>query len=126
MKARMIVEAKCMCKTCRTGSGGCREFPDRKIPVGTVKDGPDVWKLVRMGMAEPADDECEKAANMTPLKMARAQHAQRRTAAGIVPEDYEIYDAGEISGYYPDGSNKPGPHAIYSEGGLILDGWDTD
>ena len=124
MKARQVFEGSCACKTCRTGSGGCRDFPDGKIPVGTISEHPEAWKLVRMGIAEPADEECEKAAGMTKLKMQEAQYAQKRTSLGIHPVDFPAYDAGEIIGYYPDGTAIPGPNATHSEGGLILDGDD--
>jgi len=52
--------------------------------------------------------------------MAVVQHAQRRAAAGIHPEDFEAYDRGEMVGYFPDGSWVPGENADESEGGLIL------
>ncbi len=32
------------------------------IPVGTVLEYPKAYRLVRSGHAEPADEECEKAA----------------------------------------------------------------
>lgn len=38
----------------------------------------DCVLLVRMGCAEPADDECRSAVNMTPEQIARAQLAQRK------------------------------------------------
>jgi hypothetical protein len=76
-----------------------------------------------MGVAVPADEECANAANMTDMAMKTAQHAQRRTSMGIHPEDFEAFDSGEMEGYYPDGSDRPGPNATRSEGGLIL-GWD--
>lgn len=69
--------------------------------------------LVRMGVAVPANAECQEAAGMTPLQMAAAQKAQDRTRAGIHPEDFDLYDAGMIIGYSPDGSNGgylPGPN----------------
>ena len=79
-----------------------------------------------MGVAVPADEECEKMANMTELKMKQAQHAQQRTSAGIHPEDFEAYDSGEMIGYYPNGSFRPGPNATISEGGILLDDYDDE
>jgi hypothetical protein len=40
-----------------------------------------------------------------------AQRAQRRASAGIHPEDFDAFDAGVMSGYYPDGQPIPGPSA---------------
>ena len=120
MKAQTVLVLNCACDTCCTGSGGCATYPDGKIPVGTVIEHPDAYKLVRLGCAVPADNECYFRANMTQRQMAVAQHAQRRTAAGIHPEDFEAYDRGEMVGYFPDGSWVPGENADESEGGLIL------
>ena len=128
MKARTVTVLDCACPDCRKGSGGCRKYPDGKKPIGTILDGPNSWKLVRMGVAEPADDECKLAANMTPEQMKRAQHAQKKVSRGIHPNDYEAYDAGLMDGYYLDGTDRPGPNTTESEGGIILhdDEWDSD
>lgn len=61
-------------------------------------------------MAVPADDECAKAAGMTPEEMKVAQHHQDRVRLGIHPEDFEAFDSGIMAGYNPDGSFKPGPN----------------
>jgi len=45
----------------------------------------DCVKLVRMGLADPADDECRAAVKMTPEQIAKAQLAQRRLTA-MAPE----------------------------------------
>lgn len=121
MKATTIVKLSCACEACCGGSGGCRTYPDGKIPAGTTIDRHDIWKLVQMGVAVPADEECTKAAGMTDQKMKAAQFAQRRTAKGIHPDDFDAYGAGQMDGYYPDGSQIPGPNAAQSTGGLILD-----
>ena len=120
MKCRTVAIIGCACDTCRTGSGGCRTFPDGKKPVGTVIEHPDAYKLVQLGVAVPEDEECIRRANMTELQMAQAQQGQRRVSLGIHPEDYEAFDAGEIAGYYPDGTAIPGPNAEQSEEGVIL------
>ena len=87
-------------------------------------DAPDAYLLVRAGAAEPADEECERAANMTPLQFEQAKRAQKRASLGIHPDDFDAFDAGEMEGYYPDGSFRPGPNATFSEGGLIFDEYD--
>jgi hypothetical protein len=63
-----------------------------------------------MGAAVPADEECERAANMTPAKLQAAQHAQNKARLGIAPEDFEAFDSGLMVGYNPDGSWIPGPN----------------
>ncbi len=78
-------------------------------PKGTVLDGQDVFRLVQMGIAEAADDECRRRANRTPAQMVAASHAYTRTALGLHPEDFAAYEAQEMIGYNPDGSFIPGP-----------------
>lgn len=51
----------------------------------------DCVKLVKMGLADPADDECRAAVNMTPEQIARAQLAQRKLT-GIAPEPEDDTD----------------------------------
>ena len=126
MKAATIDVQSCGCKICITGSGGCSDYPDGKIPAGTTREHPEAWKLVRMGVAVPADEECEKKVDMTDRELAQVQHAQRRVRADIHPEDYEAFDAGEMIGYYPNGAFIPGPNASVSEGGILLDDHDDD
>lgn len=85
----------------------------RAVPyfkVGTIMDSPDCFFLVRNGEAIPADEACAERAGMTPEQMQAAQHANRRTRAGIMPEDFSLYDAGIIAGYDGDGNFKPGPN----------------
>jgi hypothetical protein len=77
---------------------------------GAILDRPDCFMLVQMGKADAADEECKLAVSMTSAQLAQAQHAARRLAAGIHPEDFGLYDAGIIVGYNGDGSYKPGPH----------------
>ena len=69
-------------------------------PAGTILENPDAYKLVQMGVAEPADDECEQAHGMTPDEL--------RTSKGIVPEDYELFEQGVIAGYDANGDYVPG------------------
>ena len=111
MKARLLRDMTC---------NPTAEFPNRRTfgrvptgikPAGTVLEDPRAFRLVQMGVAEPADEECAMRANRTPEQMAAAAHAYTRTAAGIHPEDFVKYDAGEIVGYNSDGSYIPGPNA---------------
>lgn len=87
-----------------------REQPRAFWKVGAILDTPDCWRLVQMGCALPADEECAAAANRTALQLAAAQAAYTRLAKGIHPDDFEKYNAGMIDGYNPDGSYKPGPN----------------
>jgi hypothetical protein len=87
------------------------EHPEGLYPAGTVITHPDAWKLIGLGVAIPGDEECRIRAGMTEQQMSAAQYAARRLAAGIHPEDFGRYDAGEILGYNPDGSYIPGPNA---------------
>lgn len=103
MKAKLIIDRRTPYRS--------DEFPDGVVPAGSVIDHPKAYMLVRMGVAEPADDECRLRAGLSESKMFAAQHAARRTRAGIIPDDFTLFDAGEISGYNPDGSYKPGPKA---------------
>lgn len=41
------------------------EVPFVDLPEGSIIDHPDVAELVKAGIAEPADDECRKAAPLT-------------------------------------------------------------
>lgn len=96
---------------------------DGYIAEGAVVDDPHAFMLVRMGVAVPADDECEAAAAMSPEAMARAQYAYERQVRGIAPKDFERYDNGEISHVLPDGSYAPGPNYKSS---IIIDGEDDE
>lgn len=84
--------------------------PARFWRLGAIVERDDSHLLVELGVAEPADEECERAAGMTPDERRAAQHAARRLSAGIHPEDFALYDAGVIVGYNGDGTYKPGPN----------------
>ena len=88
-----------------------RRGKQRFAPAGTLYDHPDCFRLVQMGVAEPVDDECRDAAGLNPEQLANAQHAAKRLAAGIMPEDFDRYDAGELLGYDAAGNDIPGPNA---------------
>ena len=61
-------------------------------PAGTVIDHPDAYKLVRMGMAVPHDEECRTKCGLSPVQVAEAIAAQDRMQDGLgldVDEDNE-------------------------------------
>ena len=86
-------------------------YPDGLKPAGTIIDHPQAAILVQMGVAEPVDEECRKACNMTDAQIEAAKAAYPKVAAGIHPDDSEAYDRGEMIGYNPDGSWIPGSDA---------------
>ena len=87
-----------------------RENGQHVWPVGTVEDHPRAYRLVRNGVAEPADDECRLMAAMSSSDMAKAQRNQVPFGKGIQPEDYQRFFDGEILGYDVDGNDIPGPN----------------
>lgn len=118
MKARIVLnDVQCSRKVAKgTPQTSVRApIPGRRPAhywdVGAIIDHPDAWKLVRQGIAEPADDECRERAGLTAEQMLASQHAARRLNAGILPQDFRKYDNGEILGYKPeDGTYIPGPN----------------
>lgn len=90
------------------------ERRDKRLfaPAGTVFDAADCFRLVELGVAVPHDDECKALfANRTAEQIAATEHAARRLSAGIDPEDFARFDAGELLGYTADGRDIPGPNA---------------
>ncbi len=88
------------------------KYPNDIIPAGTVIEKEDIWKLVRAGVADPADEECRIRAGMDDAEIKLAKYRQRRLAAGIHYDDYDAYDQGLMVGYNPDDSSWiPGPNA---------------
>lgn len=85
-------------------------FPDGIKRSGTVIDHQDAYRLVQMGVAEPADRECAEKAGVTPEAFEAAKAAYERVSRGIHPDDYEAYRLGLMIGYNPDGSWIPGPN----------------
>ena len=102
MKCRTLIELDCP---------PGEEFPEGKIPAGTVIEEKDAWKLVRKGVAAAADEECEQKIPLSPEETRQRLFAYRKIAAGIQPEDREAWDRGWMRGYNPDGSWIPGPNA---------------
>lgn len=85
--------------------------PVRFYRKGAVIEHPDAYKLVRQGVAESADAECELKTARSPEQLAAAQYAYERQSRGILPEDFGRYDRGEILRMRPDGTYEPGPNA---------------
>lgn len=85
------------------------------IPVGSIIKGTATafpWKLVRAGVAEPADEECRVACRMTPQEIEKAQRAYPAIAKGIMPQDRKAFQEGKMDGYNADGSQIPGANAF--------------
>lgn len=78
-------------------------------PAGTEYETPQAAFFVRQGMAVPADFECQMACGIKLEEMPALQHAYQRQAKGILQQDWELFDAGYIVGYEPDGGYTPGP-----------------
>jgi hypothetical protein len=79
-------------------------------PAGTVIDHPEAFRLVQLGVAEPLDEACVRAAGMTPEAFEAAKAAAERAALGIHPDDFEAHAAGAMAGYDADGNWVPGPN----------------
>jgi hypothetical protein len=62
-----------------------------KKPAGTVVDHPEAWRLVRMGVAEPVDDECREAANVSEerLKVLAAKYERLNKGMGTGDPRYD-------------------------------------
>jgi hypothetical protein len=99
-----------------------RQGPGGKIvaewywPAGLIVDGDKALSLVRYGLAEPIDQECAEACGMSADAVRVAIENQKMAQAGVhSKEDQELYRAGVIRGFQPDGKGglKPidGPNA---------------
>ena len=84
----------------------------RYWPTGTIIDNQKSFRLVQMGVAKPADEECTLRVGMTSEQMRAAQIKAEMLTHGIIPEDYQRYLDGEILGYDEDGDDVPGPNYI--------------
>lgn len=82
----------------------------RICKAGTTINHLMCFRLVQMGVAVPADEECRLAANRTPEQLVAAQKAAVRLSKGIDPSDFEAYEKGIMDGYNADGSFIPGPN----------------
>lgn len=94
---------------------------------GAIVDHPDSYRLVQMGLAIPADDECKDRANMSPEMIESAGFAYERLRRGIHFDDFERYGRGELIGYNADGSDIPGPNAAtFDDDTMTMYGDDDD
>jgi hypothetical protein len=119
MKARLLKECEVMEFHPTTGE---KLAPDEYVaqcvrrdgrlyaPAGAICSDPDAYMLVKMGIADAADDECAVRCQQTEAERAATLHAAARLSAGIDPADFELFDKGYIAGYFKDGSYKPGPN----------------
>lgn len=85
----------------------------RYFPKGTIRDCKWSVEWCLRGMAEPADTECLLGTGLTDQELKVQQHKYGRMAAGIHPDDFDLYDRGVISGYEEvDGQTAylPGPN----------------
>ena len=78
-------------------------YEEENLPAGTVIDHPDAHQLVKLGVADPADDECLEACKGVDIELAKKN--AERLRRGIHPEDFDIYEAGIMDGY--DNNGKP-------------------
>lgn len=91
----------------------CERHGGRLIaPAGAIIDDTECWRIVMMGQAVPADEECELATQRTPEQVAQAEYAADRLAKGIHPDDFARYDRGELIGYNADGTDILSPEAL--------------
>lgn len=77
---------------------------------GAIVESPQAFRSVQMGVAIPADEACALRCNMTVEDMGKAQYAYERLVRRIDPDDFDIYDAGVITGYDENGEFVPGPN----------------
>ena len=119
MKARLLKECEVMEFHPTTGE---KLAPDEYVaqcvrrdgrlyaPAGAICSDPDAYMLVKMGIADAADDDCAARCQQSNEERAATLHAAARLSAGIDPADFELFDKGYIAGYSKDGSYKPGPN----------------
>lgn len=112
MKATLIREMTCT---------PTRDFPTGRKPAGTEIDHPQAFRLVQMGVALPADPECEQASGRTEEELAEARYAYERTSKGIHPEDFAAYEAGQMDGYDPAGNPTLGGQRVKLAGQRITE-----
>ncbi|MBD3675603.1 MAG: hypothetical protein HUJ26_18990 [Planctomycetaceae bacterium] len=85
-------------------------YPEPKyvwVHAGHELDHEKSWKLIYMGVAEPADAEAEahvEANGFDQSKFSKAIWHYTRAEKGIVPEDFEHYKAGLMDGYDAEGN----------------------
>lgn len=122
MKARLLIDLPAT-KSTRVPTVG------DTVLAGTEIEIPFAWWYVRLGIAEPLDEECHRMARMTPEMIADARHRYERARHGIHPDDNQAFDAGLMTGYDADGNWIPGPNfqdefyspeAVMERSGLLI------
>lgn len=71
---------------------------------GHIIEHPYAYKLVRAGVAIPADNECEERCKPILGRMDEIVFAGERRERGIHYEDFDAYKRGLMVGYKPDGT----------------------
>lgn len=99
-------EFVCLKPTMRNGT--IQQIPFFKMD--SVIEDPNAHLWVRQGIAIAVDEECSVACAKSEEQLKEARNAYQRLQDRIAPEDYELYEAGYIRGYNPDGSYIPGPN----------------
>jgi hypothetical protein len=138
MKCKFVLDVDIDTDTIQDQHVGLVRFKERKVggkkkkvpyfPAGTEYDHPNAAFFVQQGMATPSDKECASVtSDLSPEQLAMLQKRYKRQAAGILKEDYELFDAGVITGYAPDGSYVHGPNwdAYHAEKPEIPQATDT-
>lgn len=98
MKVKTLIELPMPLRLIRQG----RE-PFHKI--GTTISHPKAFRLVQLGVAVPADKECEdKVRTILPM-MDRLIFLGKRSERGIHMDDFKAYEDGLMTGYKPDGTH---------------------
>lgn len=70
------------------------EILSRVAKAGEVIDHPKAYKLVQLGVAEPADNECQLRAQFTDAQITTAQLASEKLESGnSLPEELEDQNA---------------------------------
>lgn len=70
------------------------EILSRVAPAGAVIDHPNAYKLVQLGVAEPADSECQLRAQFTDAQITNAQLASEKLESGnALPEELDDQNA---------------------------------
>lgn len=59
-------------------------------PTGTEIDHPDAWRLVKLGVAKPSDEECQAAANLTEEEIAKRAAKYEKLNSGRATGDKRL------------------------------------
>lgn len=79
------------------------EQPVEFFRQGAVVEHPNAWLEVQQGTAIPADEACAMRCRMSKEDMEQAQYRYERLVRRIEPDDFDLYDAGVITGYDENG-----------------------